>query len=1226
MTPSSPASFTLASHKSDSLVRSIILGSQTIAAVQSHSNTKNIAAQNNKTANRHLSNHSLIQTINIEDTSNLTTSDNTVRSTCPYCGVGCGVLASVDDSGAISVQGDPDHPANFGKLCSKGSALAQTLVTERRLTEPYYNKSYFHKNHAYKNHANKSHLDKPYQLPTDVHFESVNTMAETVKASWDTVLDDIAQRLNATIAEHGRDSVMFYVSGQLLTEDYYVANKLIKGFIGNNNIDSNSRLCMSSAVAGHKRAFGADLVPGNYEDFEACDLLVLTGSNMAWCHPILFGRFLTEKKANPHKKLVVIDPRRTDSCEFADLHLPIAAGTDTHLYNGLLTYLEQNGCRDSDYTSLCEGLDEALASAEDWDIEKVAKACDVDAALILEFYQLVAAHPKTVTAFSMGVNQSSSGTDKVNAIINTHLLTGRVGKVGASPFSLTGQPNAMGGREVGALANLLAAHLDLDNSQHRALVEAFWQAPQAISPQVGVKACDAADAILEGRIKAIWIMATNPVVSLPEADKFRRALDKCDLVIVSDCSKDSDTVQCADIVLPAQGWGEKSGTVTNSERRISRQRQLMPALGEAKPDWWILSQVAQRMGLSGFDYSDPSEIFNEHVALTAWGNSDGWLDNKSQANQSQTNRSKQVTLPRYLNLAHDLSQSNHSLADHDNLNADDRYDAQDVNDAASVAMTDFQSSSTQCIKLSKDEYDDMAPFQWGGSRIDVTAPHCTTTKASFVAILPPSNASKPNFYQASFRGESLNNTHQVNDRLHQANDRLENINPLNPSEPLATQEPIGAINLRLITGRLRDQWHTMTRTGLAPVLNQQQSVPTLTLHPNDAIKIGVADADFVGLSPRMLGEIKQPTEVINKTASCVSSNNQSVIDSNATGIDDSSHVMAQVAISDSMREGDAFMPMHWSNAFASLARVGTLIPTVVDPHSHQPELKNTAICVRPVAMRALGKILVHPDWQDAMLVQLRTLMNDLITNDITMLSESSNTAMPNLTWSLCRQEHSVLFHLACPERSDHSSLLTPAFWQQFADTAQAALAEVTYMRSETLATAFITNDQADDTAHSSSNTDNAQTSQTSQLRLIVTQDRAASEKEQTAQQSLTADQQPEKAVTATQLMMAVFIAPETEQLPSSHWLDSCFDDLSDLPKGAWAKWLLAGRPASGYVDPGPLVCACMSVGENIIIKAITEQGCMSAAEVGQQCRAGTNCGSCVGQINELIANHAAEYA
>ena len=565
--------------------------------------------------------------------SSIDSSITTIRTTCPYCGVGCGVLASVNETEVLSVKGDPEHPANFGKLCSKGSALAQTLGTARRLTEPYYqNKQAVMKQH------------QPMQLGNDFNAIDVSDKPLINQTDWDTVLDDVASRLNDTIAKHGRDSIMFYVSGQLLTEDYYVANKFIKGFIGNNNIDSNSRLCMSSAVAGHKRAFGADLVPGNYEDLEACDLLVLVGSNMAWCHPILFGRFLAAKKANPNKKLIVIDPRRTDSCEFADLHLPIAAGTDTHLYNGLLHYLDQQGCQDDEYVNQSLGVDDAVNAAKAWSIDKVAHACQVSADSIRQFYECVAATDKTVTAFSMGVNQSQSGTDKVNAITNTHLFTGRVGKVGASPFSLTGQPNAMGGREVGALANLLAAHLELDNADHRQLVADFWQSPQPISPNVGVKACDAAAAILDGRIKAIWIMATNPVVSLPDADNFRQALAACDLVIVSDCSVDSDTVKCADIVLPAQGWGEKSGTVTNSERRISRQRTLMPAAGLAKPDWWILSQVATRMGLTGFDYQHPSEIFNEHVALTADGNTHSHRTSHSNKNY-----------PRYLNLSKDLS-------------------------------------------------------------------------------------------------------------------------------------------------------------------------------------------------------------------------------------------------------------------------------------------------------------------------------------------------------------------------------------------------------------------------------------------------------------------------------------------------------------------------------------------------------------------------------------------
>lgn len=435
----------------------------------------------------------------------------TVRTTCPYCGVGCGVLATIDNmTGQVSVKGDPEHPANFGKLCSKGSNLAETLGTERRLTQPYYQNKKASMQLVQSTQAARSIQPKP----------SANSLNQQ-DSDWDTVLDDVASRLSTTIAKHGPESVMFYVSGQLLTEDYYVANKLMKGFIGSNNIDSNSRLCMSSAVAGHNRAFGADLVPGSYTDFEACDLLVLVGSNMAWCHPILFGRFLQAKQDNPNKKLIVIDPRRTDSCEFADLHLPIAPGTDTHLYNGLLKYLEEHGCTDAEYASQCDGVEQAVIAADSWDIKSVAKATQLDTEKIEQFYQLVAANDKTVTAFSMGVNQSSSGTDKVNAIINSHLLTGRVGKKGAGPFSLTGQPNAMGGREVGALANLLAGHLQLDIKEHRQSVGKFWQSPQPIAPKVGVKACDVADAILDGKVKAIWIVATNPVVSLPEADKFR---------------------------------------------------------------------------------------------------------------------------------------------------------------------------------------------------------------------------------------------------------------------------------------------------------------------------------------------------------------------------------------------------------------------------------------------------------------------------------------------------------------------------------------------------------------------------------------------------------------------------------------------------------------------------------------------------------------------------------
>ena len=1128
----------------------------------------------------------------------------TIRTTCPYCGVGCGVLVSIDMIDNISVKGDPEHPANFGKLCSKGSALAQTLGTERRLTQPYY------QNKLASMQQQQAMLSNMALDTTSSNSAMTVSTSQLLieKTDWDTVLEDIAGRLNDTIEKHGRDSIMFYVSGQLLTEDYYVANKFIKGFIGSNNIDSNSRLCMSSAVAGHKRAFGADLVPGNYEDLEACDLLVLVGSNMAWCHPILFGRFLAAKKADPSKKLIVIDPRRTDSCEFADLHLPIAAGTDTHLYNGLLHYLEKQGCQDDEYVKQRLGVTNALDAAKTWTIGKVASACQVPADSIRQFYDWVAANDKTVTAFSMGVNQSKSGTDKVNAIINTHLFTGRVGKVGASPFSLTGQPNAMGGREVGALANLLAAHLDLGNAEHRQLVADFWESPQAIAPKVGIKACDAADAILDGRIKAIWIMATNPVVSLPEADRFRLALAQCDLVIVSDCSVDSDTVQCADIVLPAQGWGEKSGTVTNSERRISRQRTLMPAVGVAKPDWWMLSQVATRMGLTGFDYQYPSEIFNEHVALTAYRN-DGYKNNPRVSNQNH---------PRFLNLTNDLPDF-----------------ATDINAIKEVAHNGQPiHKTTQLSALSVEEYDAMLPFQWGGKRIsmintaDDLAGHLPNksldnslgksiehlskqtdsgTKAQLIAIKPSDDASLPNLHRhkRKYSGQYNSNNQQPSNQHAQPTSQADN------DELSALNQP--TIDLRLITGRLRDQWHTMTRTGLAPQLNQHQSVPTLTVHPDDAQQLGLATNDFVQLHRRYDDGVIANSDPSHSTANTALAKGVPV-----------NQVLAQVTISDTMRVGDAFMPMHWSNAFASFSRIGTLIPTVVDPHSDQPELKNSAISITTVPMQAFGKILVHPDWQDAVIGQLRAILVDFDAERLESvlferetdanLNQPALSQLPALTWSLSHQTNSVLINLASPIVPISDTLSTPEFWQQFAASMQTSF-HVLSLPSSTLSSRSPSKSPS---LTGDTNTAFTINKQQDQLRLIVTQSGYDTPTDNSAIDDITSDIQ----VPSEQLMMAVYIAPTLSQLPSVHWLDSCFADTSQIPSNQRYKWLLAGRPASGYIDPGTLICSCMAVGKNIIINAITKHDCTTATAVGKQCRAGTNCGSCVGQINELIAEYA----
>ena len=507
--------------------------------------------------------------------SNASGSGKAVRTTCPYCGVGCGVRASARPDGGHDIAGDERHPANFGRLCVKGSALGETIGLDGRLLHP------------------------KMREPAGGALRDV---------SWDEALDAVAGGLRRIVDEHGPDAVALYVSGQLLTEDYYVANKLMKGYVGSANIDTNSRLCMSSSVAGHKRAFGEDVVPVCYEDLELADLVVLVGSNTAWCHPILFQRIVKIKEARPDMKVVVIDPRYTATCEMADLHLPLGAGTDVRLFNGLLSFLAEHGAIDTQFVdSHTSGYAEALAAASagaatGFDLVQCAKACKVDPHDLLEFYRLFARTERVVTVYSQGVNQSSSGTDKVNSIINCHLLTGRIGKPGMGPFSFTGQPNAMGGREVGGLANTLAAHLELDNARHRELVQQFWGAP-VVASRAGLKAVELFDAIEQGRVKAVWIMGTNPVVSLPDSDQAKRALARCELVVSSDIVESTDTNAFAHILLPALGWGEKDGTVTNSERRISRQRAFLPAPGEARPDWQIICDVARRMGYASFCFA-----------------------------------------------------------------------------------------------------------------------------------------------------------------------------------------------------------------------------------------------------------------------------------------------------------------------------------------------------------------------------------------------------------------------------------------------------------------------------------------------------------------------------------------------------------------------------------------------------------------------------------------------
>jgi assimilatory nitrate reductase catalytic subunit len=706
----------------------------------------------------------------------------TVRTTCPYCGVGCGVLAR-RLNGTVEIAGDLEHPANFGHLCSKGAALGDTTGLDGRLLHPY------------------------------IHDRQVG---------WDEALASVARGFNDAIQRHGPDAVALYVSGQLLTEDYYVANKLMKGFVGSANIDTNSRLCMASAVAGHRRAFGGDLVPGCYEDLTRADLIVLTGSNAAWCHPVLFRRIVQEKERRPEFTLVVIDPRRTATAEIADLHLPIRSGSDVPLFNGLLASLRQRGFVDDGFvTAHTSGMTDALAAAEASapDTHAVARVCGIDVAKIEEFYRLFAATERVVTAFSQGVNQSSAGTDKVNSIINCHLLTGRIGRPGMGPFSLTGQPNAMGGREVGGMANMLAAHMDLDNPLHRVQVQEFWRSPRMAS-RPGLKAVDLFEAVYQGRIKAIWIMGTNPVVSLPDADRVRAALQRCDFVAVSDCIARTDTTALAHVLLPAAAWGEKDGTVTNSERRISRQRAFAPLPAEARPDWWIMAQVAQRMGfVEEFNFSSAAEIFDEHARLSAAGN-----------------------------------QGTRGF---------------DIGGLAG---------------LTSEEYEKLEPIQWPVP----SRGHVGTQRL---------------FEDGRF--------------LHP--DGRARFVPTPPAGPAsASDEEFPFI---LNTGRIRDQWHTMTRTSLSPRLTGHLPEPFVDLHAQDALLLAVRD-----------GELARVTTARGS-------------------------MVARVRTSGEVARGCLFAPIHWSAENSSQARVGALVSAVVDPISGEPEFKHTPARVEPFPVEWHGFVL-----------------------------------------------------------------------------------------------------------------------------------------------------------------------------------------------------------------------------------------------------------------------------
>lgn len=696
----------------------------------------------------------------------------TVKSTCCYCGTGCGVEIDVDHGQVLAVRGDPEHPANFGRLCTKGLTLAHTLHADSRLAEPRL---------------------RPGRLGSGQ------------AVSWDVALDTVSERLAAIIAEHGPESVAFYLSGQMLTEDYYVYNKLARGLIGTPHVDTNSRLCMSSAVTGYKLALGADAPPCSYEDFDHADCVLIAGSNMAYAHPVLFRRLEAARAANPKMKLIVVDPRRTDTAASADLHLAIQPGADVALFNGMLHALIWDDRLDRDFISAhTEGFAELRHAVREYTPKMAADICGISEEALLTAARWFGEAGAALSLWCMGLNQSAHGSDKNLALINLHLATGQIGRPGAGPFSLTGQPNAMGGREVGGLATALSGHRDPANPQHRAEVAAIWGV-DALPATPGKTAIPMFDAIAAGQIKALWIVCTNPAHSMPDANKVREALAACELVIVQDAYADTDSVAYADVLLPAAGWAEKDGTVTNSERRISRVRRAVAAPGSARADWDIGIDAARRLaarlgrGAHLFPYAGPDEVFAEHCLTT---------------------------------VGRDL-------------------------DIGGLSYAVLEAEGPQ-------QWPRPAGASQGAARL-YTDHHFATDNG------------RARFHVARHHGVA---------------------------SPISARYPF-----HLLTGRLRDQWHGMSRSGRVPALFAHTQEAALSMNPGDMARRGLADGELVRVS-NSHGDWVLP----------VSSN-------------------------DAMLSGQLFVPMHWSSAFVGSAGSNALTAAKIDRKSFQPELKHVAVRV-----------------------------------------------------------------------------------------------------------------------------------------------------------------------------------------------------------------------------------------------------------------------------------------
>jgi assimilatory nitrate reductase catalytic subunit len=679
------------------------------------------------------------------------------------------VIIHSENDKIIDVKGDPQHPANFGRLCTKGSTLHLSAKLDNRLLYPEVRQS----------------RDLPRK-----------------RATWDESLDLVVEKFATLIETHGPDSVAFYISGQLLTEDYYVFNKLAKGLIGTNNVDTNSRLCMSSAVAGYKVTLGADAPPACYEDIDHTDCLFIAGSNTAFAHPIIYRRIEDAKEKNPNLKIIVVDPRQTDTAKAADLHLAILPGTDVALFNGMLHVMLWEGMLDNAFIDAhTNGFAELKETVREYTPKMVADICGIKEADIITAAKWFGKGP-TLSMYCQGLNQSIHGRDKNAALINLHLATGQIGKLGAGPFSLTGQPNAMGGREVGGMATLLSGHRELANPEHRAEVASLWGV-ESISDLPGKSAVDMFKAVKDGSIKAIWIACTNPAHSMPDLNEVLEALDNAELVVVQDAFDNTETCQYADVLLPASTWGEKEGSVTNSERCITRVNPAVTPPAEARHDWEIVVDFAQRLeqrlGKKTllFPYTTTEQIFDEH---------------------RETTRGRDL----------DITGLSYTL-----LN-------------------------------------EQGPQQWPFKTGDVTGKARLYSDGVF-----QKPDGKAQFMNAVYQGTA---------------------DKTNARYPL-----------HLLTGRLRDQWHGMSRTGNVAQLYNHAEEPVIHMSTDDMMRRSIKNGDIVKVS-NMRGSLVLP-----------------------------------VQMSDEVKPSQTFIPMHWGSQSMHGLGVNALMPSAYDQVSKQPELKHTAV-------------------------------------------------------------------------------------------------------------------------------------------------------------------------------------------------------------------------------------------------------------------------------------------